>query len=207
MQAFRLPGDACVQKLQRPGSGSRLNSVIFIDIQGWRSSCFPQVAMRVAMQANPAVFFGSSHGGQRAPNRGAQASPEEKPDLDREVSTQRHDVLLVMVSEDWKLIQQSLQSSGLRVLRVSDCKSASRVLAADPHVGAILTDAKLPDGNWCTVLASALAGGGVPSVLVCTSHEQHGLWSEVVSGGGCYRLVEPHRRKRLGEIISDPLLH
>ena len=195
-----------MQNLQRAGGKGRLNSVVFMEVQGWLTTCFPQVAMQVAMQPNPAIVFGSSHAAQRAANRSGQASVGDEARLSREVSAQPHDVLLVMVSEDWKWIKKSLQSSGLRVLRVSNCESATRVLAGNPDVAAVLTDAKLPDGNWCTVLASALACG-VPSVLVCTSHEQHGLWSEVVSGGGCYRLAEPHRRKRLGEVISDPLSH
>jgi len=62
--------------------------------------------------------------------------------------------LLVMARERRQPLLDALQSCGVEVLAVCDCNGAGRMLQTHPQVQVVLTDTKLPDGDWRVVLDS-----------------------------------------------------
>lgn len=102
------------------------------------------------------------------------------------------------------MLEEELETHRVAHVAATNTREASELLRNEPSVGLVLTDETIPDGNWCSVLKTTLQSNSGSQLLVCTSQDHLTCWSEIVNRGGYYALEQPHRRKRLGELLPHP---
>src|SRR5437879_2621330 len=110
--------------------------------------------------------------------------------------------MLVMAQERRLPLLDALESCGIEVLAVCDCKEARRMLEAQPPVQVVVTDAALLDGDWRRVLEIVVQGRRKIEVVVCSRLGDHKLWLDVLEQGGYDVLVEPYRREEVRRILE-----
>lgn len=111
-------------------------------------------------------------------------------------------VMLVMAPERSLALLEALESCGIDVLAVYDCREARRILETQPSVQVILTDTALPDGDWQQVLTVVAQGSTNIEVVVCSRLGDCMLWMDVLEQGGYDVLVEPYDREEIKRILG-----
>jgi len=110
--------------------------------------------------------------------------------------------MLVMAQERRLPLLDALESCGIEVLAVCDCKEARRMLEAQPPVQVVVTDAALLDGDWRRVLEIVVQGRRKIEVVVCSRLGDHKLWLDVLEQGGYDVLVDPYRHEEVQRTLE-----
>ncbi len=99
--------------------------------------------------------------------------------------------MLVMDRERRLLLLDALESCGIEVLPVCDCKEAQRMLETQPAVQVVVTDARLHDGDWRRVFEILARGRRKIEVVVCSRLSDYNLWLDVLEEGGYDAICAP----------------
>jgi DNA-binding NtrC family response regulator len=92
--------------------------------------------------------------------------------------------MLVMARERGLPLLDALESGGIEVVPVCDCKEARRILETQPLVQVVVTDAALPDGDWRRVLEIVVRECPNIEVVVCSRFGDPNFWLDVLEEGG-----------------------
>jgi len=112
-------------------------------------------------------------------------------------------VMLVMAPERSLPLLAALESCGIDVLAVYDCREARRILEMQPSLQVVLTDTVLPDGDWQQVLTVVAQGSAnIAEVVVCSRLGDYKLWMDVLEQGGYDVLVEPYDGEEIKRILE-----
>jgi hypothetical protein len=71
------------------------------------------------------------------------------------------------------------------------CRALRHLLDRRPSVKLVITEATLPDGNWCTVLKELIGRGSVAKVIVCSRRPNPALRQEALQRGASYAVGNP----------------
>jgi len=110
--------------------------------------------------------------------------------------------MLVMAQESRLPLLNALESCGIEVLPVCDCKEAQQMLETHPLVQAVVTDTTLPDGDWRRVLEIVDQSCRKIEVVVCLRLGDPKLWLDVLEQGGYDVLVEPFTHNEVRRIVE-----
>jgi len=97
---------------------------------------------------------------------------------------------------------ERLESCGIEVLPASDCEEARQFLRERPAIQVVLTDERLPDGNWSSVLQEVWRNEIPAATIVCTRVGDPGLWLHVLARGVYDLLVAPYDSREVRRIIE-----
>ena|SRR5712692_3406586 len=119
-------------------------------------------------------------------------------------------VLLVLASDGHSPLLDGLAALGIEIARAANCSQARRMLAASGDVRAVVTDLKLPDGNWRAVL-DAIAANCVNTemVVLAPSDARSGnakLRRHLRESGVYDLLAGPFRHGEVGRVVGGAVL-
>ncbi len=120
----------------------------------------------------------------------------------REGSEMKISVLLVMEYKRRERLMEQLESCGMDVLAVADCDGARRILRQQPLVHVVLTDERLRDGNWLSVLDEIRRNQLEAETIVCSRIGDPRLWVHILGYGAYDLLVEPWETGEVRRIIE-----
>lgn len=109
--------------------------------------------------------------------------------------------MLVMARERRLPLLDVLESCGIEVVPASDCNEAGQVLETQ-SVQVVLTETKLPDGDWRRVIEIVERGRRKIQVVVCLRLRDPKLWLDVLDQGGYDVLVHPYEREEIKRIVE-----
>jgi DNA-binding NtrC family response regulator len=111
------------------------------------------------------------------------------------------EVLLVSAcpEECCKLCEIIQSHSRWCVHSVSTCRQALEYLRTHP-LGVVISDEKLPDGDWRRLLAETASLPFKPNLIVSTGRSDDRLWSEVLNLGGYDMLMTPFDPEEVFEV-------
>jgi DNA-binding NtrC family response regulator len=110
--------------------------------------------------------------------------------------------LLVMARESRLLLLEALESCGIDVMPVCDCREARQALETQAQVQVVLTDAVLRDGDWRAVLAIAAQAPAKVEVIVCPRRGELRRWTGALKEGAYDLLVEPYQPDETLRIVE-----
>jgi len=101
-------------------------------------------------------------------------------------------VLLVSSSEAPESVRSCLNRLNARVLAAGTCFDARKILSSGANrFELVITDTRLPDGNWYSVLQSLVDADAPSNLIVVDDHEDRDFRERVRSLGG-YDLLASH---------------
>lgn len=100
-------------------------------------------------------------------------------------------VLLVSSSDAPPSVRSCLSRLNARVLAAESCFEARNILSGADRFQLVITDTRLPDGNWYSVLQSLVDADCPSNLIVVDSHEDRDFRERVRSLGG-YELLDAH---------------
>ena len=153
--------------------------------------------MRLALPRSTRPWH-SGHKQQHYPFQGGEVSP--LPLVSN--MTPKIKAMLVMAQERRQPLLDALESCGIEVLAVRNCNEARRMLGTHPLVQAVVTDTRLPDGDWRQVLEIVEQGRRKIEVVVCSGLGDAKLWLDVLEQGGYDVLVQPYQREEIQRIVE-----
>lgn len=109
--------------------------------------------------------------------------------------------LLIMPRERRLPLLEHLEACGVDLLTACDCGEAHRILDGRRPVQVVLTDVKLTDGDWRSVLAEVSHSDKRAEVIVCASLVDHNLWIDALEGGAYDVIVRPYQREEVRRIL------
>jgi DNA-binding NtrC family response regulator len=112
-------------------------------------------------------------------------------------------LLLVMTRGRRSHLLERLEKSVTEVLAVCDCKEARLILQTGLPIEVVITDAKLPDGTWRTVVESAAEAKKHVEVVVCARMEDVALWRDALDHGAYDLLFEPYESQEVSRIVQS----
>ena len=110
--------------------------------------------------------------------------------------------MLVMARESRLPLLEVLESCGIDVLPVCDCREARRALETQPQVQVVLTGAALRDGDWRGVLEIAAQGPAKIEVIVCPERSDIKRWTGAMKEGAYDLLVEPYQPDEILRMVE-----
>lgn len=117
----------------------------------------------------------------------------------------QHGVLFVSPSaDDADLLSQMLQPLSIPLEQVPDLQRARARLDYEKY-GVVLTEARLPDGDWQHVMKAVDEVGGTSTVVVTHAFADTRFWADVLEAGGYDVLAQPFYRPEVQRIISNAL--
>jgi DNA-binding NtrC family response regulator len=88
-----------------------------------------------------------------------------------------------------------------RVAEADRCETAFRLLSSRP-VAAIVTNDRLPDGDWVRILGHVQAQMRPPNLIVASFHADDRLWAAVLNLGGYDVLSKPFDAGEVRWVVS-----
>ena len=117
----------------------------------------------------------------------------------------QHGVLFVSPSsDDADLLSQMLQPLSIPVQQVPDLRQARARLDYEKY-GVVLTEARLPDGDWKDVMTAVAEVSVASPVVVTQAFADARFWADVLAAGGYDVLTQPFYRPEVQRIISNAL--
>jgi DNA-binding NtrC family response regulator len=98
-------------------------------------------------------------------------------------------------------LSQMLKPLSLFVEHVRDLQQA-RPRFRKIHHGVIVTEAKLPDGDWEDVLSLSRESWPAPNVIVTDLHADARFWAKALNLGAYDLLVQPFDESEVRRILS-----
>ncbi|MEX2300654.1 MAG: hypothetical protein WD733_06940 [Bryobacterales bacterium] len=86
-------------------------------------------------------------------------------------------VLVVGPSSRRQALTSSLERLEMEILVAKDWRRAHQLLQACPDVDVVVTDATLPDGNWCDVVQYAAQRDFQSAIVVVSRTGSERLWA------------------------------
>lgn len=118
------------------------------------------------------------------------------------VSSPTGSVLAVLpVAEDQACLKQILERSDWK-LHVVDAMNQALTLIDQLNAGVVISDSKLPDGNWHDMLAELRRKRHEPVLIVASRLADDRLWAEVLNLGGYDVLATPLRPPEVIRSVS-----
>jgi DNA-binding NtrC family response regulator len=104
--------------------------------------------------------------------------------------------------DDAKSLDEMLSRVAIPVRQAADIAAAGQLLDREPF-GAVLTESKLPDGNWLDVIR--LVGRKLPGLAVVVTDRlaDARFWADVLESGAYDVLVKPFYPKEVQRILSN----
>ncbi|MGA2434037.1 MAG: hypothetical protein ABSG25_01990 [Bryobacteraceae bacterium] len=99
-------------------------------------------------------------------------------------------------------LARMLAPVSLKLDHVVSLKRAKNRLGTRPY-GAVLTEARLPDGNWTDVLKFAGALRFAPAVLVTDRNADDSFWAEILNLGAYDLLAQPFDSSEVQRILVN----
>ena len=116
-----------------------------------------------------------------------------------------HGVLFVSPSaDDAGLLSHMLLPLSIPVQQVSDLRRARSRLDYEKY-GVVLTEARLPDGDWKDVMTAVAEVSVASTVVVTHAFADARFWADVLAAGGYDVLTQPFYRPEVQRIISNAL--
>ena len=117
----------------------------------------------------------------------------------------QHGVLFVSPSaDDAELLSQMLLPLAIPVQRVPDLRRARSRLDYEKY-GVVLTEARLPDGDWKDVMQAVAEVSVAAPVVVTQAFADARFWADVLAAGGYDVLTQPFYCPEVQRIISNAL--
>ena len=104
-------------------------------------------------------------------------------------------------SEDHAVLRRILEAALWRVDEADGCETAFRFLSSRP-VAAIVTNDRLPDGDWMCILGHVQAQVRPPNLIVASFHADDRLWAAVLNLGGYDVLSKPFDAGEVRWVVS-----
>ena len=104
-------------------------------------------------------------------------------------------------SEDHAVLRRILGAALWRVDEADRCETAFRLLSSRP-VAAIVTNDRLPDGDWTCILGRVQAQVRPPNLIVASFLADDRLWAAVLNLGGYDVLSKPFDAGEVRWVIS-----
>ena len=120
-------------------------------------------------------------------------------------ATENSLALVVMARDYREPLLASLESLGISVLAVRNCRETRQLLQGDPGIELVITATTLSDGNWTDVLKCLEDGGVEASVVVTSAHADERFWSEALWRGVYDLLVEPYERDEAQRTVQGAI--
>ncbi|PYT32170.1 MAG: hypothetical protein DMG57_02960 [Acidobacteria bacterium] len=105
-------------------------------------------------------------------------------------------------SDDAVLLSHMLGSLSLHFKHVAGLEQARRTIGGDPYQ-VILTEARLPDGNWLDVLNLAREGTPTSEVIVTDRFADARFWAEALNLGAYDLIAQPFAKSEVQRILSN----
>jgi DNA-binding NtrC family response regulator len=117
----------------------------------------------------------------------------------------QHGVLFVSPSSDnADLLAQMLQPLSIPLQQAPDLRRARSRLDHEKY-GVVLTEARLPDGDWQDVMKAVGEVGVASTVVVTHAFTDARFWADVLESGGYDVLAQPFYCSEVQRIISNAL--
>ena len=130
----------------------------------------------------------------------AQATAQPTPDA----RPSEKDASLVFVSpfdEDHRSLGRFLISTGFRIYRARNREEARAALRRN-RVAVVISESKLPEGDWRDVLKELESFAEPPLLIVTSQHADNHLWAEVLNLGGHDVLLKPFHASEVIRVVS-----
>jgi DNA-binding NtrC family response regulator len=111
-------------------------------------------------------------------------------------------VLVVGPSSRRQALTSSLERLEMEILVAKDWRRAHQLLQAFPDVDVVVTDATLPDGNWCDVVQYAAQRDFQSAIVVVSRTGSERLWAELLWRGAHDLLVEPLDDREIRQTVQ-----
>lgn len=105
-------------------------------------------------------------------------------------------------SDDAALLSRMLGSLSLHFKHVASLKQARHTIGGDPYQ-VILTEARLPDGNWVDVLNLAREATPSSEVIVTDRFADARFWAEALNLGAYDLIAQPFAASEVQRILSN----
>ncbi len=107
-------------------------------------------------------------------------------------------------SADGALIAESLRVAGISVRHAYTLESARELLERETF-GAILTESRLPDGDWQDMIALVRSTGRRSAVVVADRLANASLWADVLDLDGYDLIATPYCPQEVQRILANAL--
>ncbi|MGE5571157.1 MAG: response regulator [Rhodospirillales bacterium] len=108
-------------------------------------------------------------------------------------------------SADAKILSEMLAPTALRLDHAGRLEEARNKLAKGPY-RVVVTEAKLPDGEWTDVIELTYEVGVFPAIIVTASAADDLFWAEVLNLGAYDLLAQPFDEKEVRRILTNASL-
>jgi DNA-binding NtrC family response regulator len=117
----------------------------------------------------------------------------------------QHGVLFVSPSaDDADLLSQMLHPLSIPLQQAPDLRRARSRLDYEKY-GVVLTEARLPDGDWRDVMTAVAEVSVASTVVVTHAFADDRLWADVLESGGYDVLAQPFFCPEVQRVISNAL--
>ena len=103
--------------------------------------------------------------------------------------------------EDRRLVYETFEEAGWRLLEAPDRKRALRHLDND-LIQVVITTCEVPNWDWKRVLRNLRRMSRPPQLIVTSRTADERLWSEVLNCGGYDVLPQPFRKDEIQRVIA-----
>ena len=113
----------------------------------------------------------------------------------------------VLIVDDEALIRwsiaESLEAEGHRIVEASSAKEALARIAADPHIGIVLLDLKLPDSDDLGLLIRLRRLVPHCRIILMTAHGSPEILQQALREGAFNVLGKPFDMRRIVNVVRD----